>query len=78
MARYFDLLERSWNTPPPGRTDWEHRNIFIQAQAISPAAVDEGMTILTEAAGRADEPVIRRRIDTIRAALQYAGYAIRA
>jgi hypothetical protein len=77
MARYFDLLERSWNTPPPGRTDWEHRNIFMQAQAISPAAVDEGMAILADAFRQADDEAVRQRIDTVRAGLQYAGYAIR-
>ncbi len=78
MARYFDLLERSWNAPPPTRRDWEHRNLFIQAQAIPPAAVREGLDLLEEALTQADAPVIRERIETIRAALQYAGYALRS
>jgi hypothetical protein len=78
MSRYFDLLERSWNTPRPGRQGWVHRNIVNQALAISPEAVDEGMALLSQAAEQAETDVIRGRIDTIRAALQYAGYAIRA
>ena len=77
MSRYFDVLERSWNTPRPGRRGWVHRNIINQALAISPEAVDEGMKLLAEAASQADDDLIRQRIDTIRAALQYAAYAIR-
>ncbi len=77
MARYFDLLERAWNNPPPGRTDWEHRNIFMQAQAISPEAVDQGVALLDAADAQAETPVVRQRIEVIRAALLYAGYAIK-
>lgn len=76
MARYFDLLEKSWNNPPPGRNDWEHRNIFIQAQAISPEAVDEGLALLDAALEQADSDLVRGRIEVIRAGLRYAGYAI--
>lgn len=77
LARYFELLEKSWNEWPPTRNDWEHRNIIIQAQAISPRAVDDGLAILGDALKQADSDVIRRRIKTIRAGLQYAGYAIK-
>ncbi len=77
VARYYDGLEKSWNTPRPGRTEWVHRNIVAQAASISPEAVDEGLALLDEAARQADTDAIRGRIDTIRAALQYASYAIR-
>lgn len=78
MTKYFDLLERSWNQPPPGRHDWEHRDIVIQALAISPQAVHEGVALLNAALKQADLDVIRRRIGVVRAGLQYAGYAIQA
>ncbi|MBM4047140.1 MAG: DUF4838 domain-containing protein [Planctomycetes bacterium] len=78
MGRYFDLLEKSWNTPRPGREGWVHRNIVRQALAMSPEDVDAGMALLAQAMKEADSDAARQRIDTIRAALQYAGYAIKA
>ncbi len=78
MSHYFDVLERSWNTPRAGRRGWVHRNIVNQALAISPVALDEAMALLDQAAKQAQRGVTRQRIDTIRAALEYAGYAIRA
>jgi hypothetical protein len=76
MAKYYDHLEQSWIHGPPGHTAWEHRNIFMQAMAITPEAVDQGLKLLDQAESRADQPIVRERIGMIRAALQYAGYAI--
>jgi len=39
MKGYYDLLERSWNTPREGRTGWVHRNLTMQALAMSPEDV---------------------------------------
>ena len=78
MAQYFDLLERSWNTPRPGRERWVHRNVLAQVQSISPEDCDRGMALLGKALGEAEDQFVGRRIDTIRAALQYAGYAVKA
>ena len=78
MKQYFDLLERSWNTPRAGRTGWVHRNIVRQALAMDPADVDAGMGLLERAMTAAQAPQPRKRIEIHRAALRFAGYAIRA
>jgi hypothetical protein len=78
MKQYFDLLEESWNTPRPGREGWVHRNIVRQALSISPEAVDEGMALCQKAINTTGDPDIQARIDIHRAALQYAGYAVKA
>jgi hypothetical protein len=78
MADYFSLLEQEWNTPRPGRDGWVHRNIKRQALSVSPEGVDRGLDMLRQAIGLADNPDIRARIDIHRAALRYAGYAIKA
>ena len=78
MKQYFDLLEESWNTPRPGREGWVHRSIVRQALSISPEAVDQGLALCQKAINSTGNPDIQARIDVHRAALQYAGYAIKA
>ncbi|MCE5241433.1 DUF4838 domain-containing protein [bacterium] len=78
MERYFDLLERSWNTPREGRRGWVHRNLKNQALAMSPEDVDEGFRLLRQAAREAKTDRERERIECLRAALQYGSYPIRA
>lgn len=77
MKAYFDLLERSYNSPrePHG---WEHRNIRAQAVAISPEAVDEGFRLLDKAFAETTDQRVRERIDIVRGGLQYGSYIIRA
>jgi hypothetical protein len=77
MRAYFDLLERSYNSPrePHG---WEHRNIRAQALAISPEACDEGFRLLDQAAKQTTDPAVTQRIDIIRGGLQYGSYIIYA
>ncbi len=77
MKRYWELLERSYNTDRPGRGAWEHRNIVNQALAMSPEDVDEGLRLLQEAESATGDPDARARIDIHRAALLYASYAIK-
>jgi len=77
VQRYFALLERSYNTARPGRGAWEHRNIVNQALAMSPEDVDAGLTLLQEALNASGDPDVQARIDIHRAALIYAGYAIK-
>jgi len=76
MKKYFDLMEKSWNTPRPGHTGWVHRNIIHQATSISPEAVHEGTDLLNAAYNQATTPLEKRRIDVTRGGLQYASYAI--
>jgi len=76
MKQYFDLLERSWNTPRPGRTGWVHRNLVMQALAMSPEEVDEGFRLLDNALAATDDADVRRRIDVHRGGLEYASYVI--
>jgi len=77
MKRYFDLLERSYNTPRPGRRGWEHRNIVNQALTMSVEDLDEGLRLLDRALTVAKDEKVKARIEIHRAALQYASYAIR-
>jgi len=78
MKSYFDLLERSYNVPRPGRGEWEHRNLVNQALAISPEDLDAGLALLRQAADNANDADIRKRLDVHLAALQYASYAVKA
>ena len=78
MKQYFDLLERSWNTPRPGREGWVHRNMVAQALSVAPEDVDEGERLLREAAYATTDPKVWKRIEIHEAALRYAGYAVRA
>lgn len=76
MKDYFALLERSWSTPRPGRTGWTHRNLVMQALAMSREDVDEGFRLLDKATSGSRDPKVRQRIDVHRGALEYAGYVI--
>lgn len=78
MHEYFDLLEKSWNTPRPGRSKgWVHRNIVAQAQAMSVEELDQGMALLDKAMGQSDDAKVRQRIEINKAGLRYGGYLIR-
>jgi len=76
MKKYFDLMEKSWNTPRPGHTGWVHRNLIHQVTSISPEAVREGMDLLNTAYNQAKNPLEKKRIDVTRGGLQYASYPI--
>lgn len=78
MKQYFDLLERSWNTPREGRRGWVHRNLRNQALAMSAADVDEGFRLLRQAAREVQTDREKARIECLRAALQYGSYPIKA
>jgi hypothetical protein len=78
MKRYFDLLERSWNTPRPGRRGWVHRNIVAQALAMSSEDVDEGFRLLDQALAETKDAKARQRIDIVRGGLQFGSYVIYA
>ena len=78
MKQYFDLLERSWNTPREGRRGWVHRNLHNQALAMSAEDVDEGFRLLRQAAREAQTDREKERIECLRAALQYGSYPIKA
>ncbi|NUP98440.1 MAG: DUF4838 domain-containing protein, partial [Armatimonadetes bacterium] len=77
MQRYYDLLERTYLEPRPGRGVWEHRNLPNQALAMSPEAVDEGLALLQQAAREAATPAERQRLEIVRAALEYGGLAVK-
>ncbi len=76
MKQYFDLLERSYNTPRPGRGAWEHRNLRNQALAISAEDMETAFALLDSARETAADNAIRARIEIHQAALQYASYAV--
>lgn len=76
MREYFDLMERSYNEPRPGRGAWEHRNLVNQALAISPEAYHEGMELLQQGINSTGDPDVQARIDIHRAGLRFGGYAV--
>jgi hypothetical protein len=76
MKKYFDLMEKSWNTERPGHTGWVHRNLIHQVTSISSQAVNEGMNLLNQAYNQAANPMEKRRIDVTRGGLQFASYPI--
>lgn len=78
MRAYFELLERSWNTPRPGRDGWVHRNLIRQALAMSPEDVDEGFRLLARAKAQAKSDAERRRIDVVEGGLRYGSHVIRS
>ena len=78
MTRYWNLLERSWNTPRPGREGWVHRRILNQALAMSPEDLDAAEGLLATALREAATDKQRKRLAIHRDALRYSGYAIRA
>jgi hypothetical protein len=77
MKRYFALLERSYNTPRPGRRVWEHRDLPAQALTMSEADLDEGFGLLDRAQREADSDRIRQRIGVVEGGLRYGSYPIR-
>ena len=76
MKKYFDLMEKSWNTNRPWHTGWVHRNLIHQVTSISPEAVHEGMDLLNAAYNQAATPLEKKRIDVTRGGLQFASYPI--
>jgi hypothetical protein len=78
MKQYFDLLEKSWNTPRPGRPEkWVSWNIVSQSEAMSLADLDQATSLLKQALGEAHDPKVRQRIQINHAGLQYGSYPIR-
>ncbi len=85
VAEYYDLLERAWNTPRPGRTtDFSNtagqlavsRNRHEQVLAISPDEIAEGLSLLSRALDEADDAKVRERIEIVRDALIYSQLGI--
>ncbi len=74
MQRYFDLLERSWAQDKPGFTRKVFRDIIQQALVLRPSDVREGFAILDTALQKARLPQEKKRIEIVRAALQYYSY----
>ena len=77
MARFWDLLEKSYQTDRPGRGKWEHRRIENQAMASSPEDLDKAFAILDEALQVADSDEVKARIAIHRDALKLSAYAIK-
>jgi hypothetical protein len=78
MKEYFDLLERSWNTPRPSRQGWVHRRIQNQALAMSAEDVEQGSRLLDRAMAATDDRRAKARIEIVLGGLQYGSYVIRA
>ena len=77
MKRYYDRLERSWNTPRPGRAGWGHANVLVNARSMSVEDVAACERLLVEARKGADTDVVRQRIDVVAAGLRFGGYLTR-
>lgn len=77
MARFWDLLEKSYMVDRPGRGHWEHRNIVNSALAISPEDIDKAFAILDEATNATSDPKVKERISIHRDALKLSEYAVK-
>jgi hypothetical protein len=78
MTQYFDRLEKSWNTPRPGRpTKWVSWNIVSQAEAMSLEDLDQATALLGKALSETNDPKAQQRIAINQAGLRYGSYAIR-
>ena len=77
MARFWDVLGKSYQTWRPGRGE-ENRTITKQARAISLEALNEAFAILAEAekAAAGDEKVLKR-IEIHKSALKLCAYVVR-
>ncbi|HOZ47879.1 MAG TPA: DUF4838 domain-containing protein [Candidatus Hydrogenedentes bacterium] len=78
MKAYFDLLEKSWMTPRPGRLTWGHRDLVSQSNAMAVEDVEAAEGLLAKAASETKDADALRRIDVVAAALRYGAYIIRA
>jgi hypothetical protein len=76
MAKYYQLLEDSWSEPRPDHGGHVFVNLRQQATAISPQAVRDCMALLEIAKREANSEIIERRIEVVRAGLEYSGYVI--
>ena len=78
MARFWDLLEKSYQVDRPGRGKWEHRKIINQALATSPEDLDKAFALLDEADKAAgNDAQVKERIATHRDALKLAAYVVK-
>ena len=78
MKPYFDLLERSYNMPRPGRGELGAPQPGQPGAGDFAEDLDAGLALLRQAADNANDADIRERIDVHLAALQYASYAVKA
>ncbi len=76
VKEYFTLMENSWMENRSGRDSQYFRNIVTQATSVSPDAVTRGLEALDRATAQAATPLQKKRVEFIKAGLQYASYAI--
>lgn len=89
IKTYYELLESSWQTPRIGHDTsnvygdnqmsmdtWVHKDIIAQASSISSQTVIDGLAILNTAYNNASTPIIKTRIEILRASLEYASFAV--
>lgn len=77
MTAFWDLLEKSYQTPREGRGAWEHRNIVNMALAISLEDWQQAMKLLDQATAAANNEKIRQRIDIHRDGMRLTSYVIK-
>lgn len=79
IGEYYALLERSWNTPRPGRNFWVTRDVRRQCLAMSLADIDASDARLRRADKEAaKEPeAVRKRIEILAAAFEYSALGIK-
>jgi len=77
MKRYYDRLERAWNTSRRGRTGWGHSSLIVNARSMSVEDVEACERLLAEARQAAHSDVVASRIDIVAAGLAFGSYPIR-
>ena len=79
MAEYYAFLEQVWSTPRRGRKGGFlilSRNIDEQCTAISPDEIQQGLKLLDQAFAAAQQDSVRKRIEIVKASLQFAGHGV--
>jgi len=77
MAAYYDWLEQTWVGGNPGRTNWGHRRLPVQAYSMTVEQLDEAERLLAVAAAKAQAPGVSERITMVERGLRTGAYVIR-
>lgn len=76
MAKFWQLMEKTYTTPRGGRGKWEHRNIMNMALSSSPEDLEALGALLNQADAMTQDADVHARIQCHRDALKLTAYAV--
>jgi len=74
MQKYFSLLEKCWDEDKPGFNRVVLKDIIQQSLVMTPDEVHQAFALLDAADKNAQQPMEKKRIGIIHAAMQYYSY----